>query len=66
METHERRIIFMHTNHQIICNLPFDAYAPGDIGKTKKMLAEEMYCAPEEIEVRIIGIRNGTRGRTVH
>jgi len=56
METHERRIIFMHDNNEIICNLPFDAYAPGDIRKTKIMLAQERYCGPEEIHVRITGI----------
>ena len=56
METHERRIIFIHDNNEIICNLPFDTYMPGDIRKAKTMLAQERYCRPEEIDVRITGI----------
>ncbi|MBA4417232.1 MAG: hypothetical protein C0392_04885 [Syntrophus sp. (in: bacteria)] len=59
METKDRQIIFIHGNDHILCDLPLDAYEPGDIKETKEKLAKELQCKPEEIEVRITGIYDG-------
>jgi len=59
MEMKNRQIIFIHGNNHIICDLPLDAYEPGDIKETKERLAKELRCKPEEIEVRITGIHDG-------
>ena len=58
METQERRIIFMRGNNEILCDLPLDAYETGDIKETREILAKELNCRPEEIEVRITGTRD--------
>ena len=58
METQERRIIFVRGNNEILCDLPLDAYETGDIKETKEILAKELNCGPEEIEVRITGVRD--------
>jgi len=74
-DTRDRRIIFMHAHgsDQILCDLPFESYEPGDIKETKERLAEELNCSPKEIEVRITGLKeqpddkkNGPRLRIVN
>ena len=59
METKDRRIIFMLGDGNVICDLPLDAYEPGDIKETKEKLAKELGCTPDEIEVRITGLHTG-------
>jgi hypothetical protein len=57
-ETEERLISFIRGNGNVLRTLPLDSYEPGDIKDTKEQLAEEFQCKPEEIEVRITGIRD--------
>ena len=59
MDAKDRRIIFMLGEDNVICDLPLDAYEPGDIKETKEKLAAELGCTPEEIEVRITGLHTG-------
>ena len=58
METEERRIIFVRGDNEVLCDLPLNAYETGDIKETKEILAKELNCGPEEIEVRITGVRD--------
>jgi len=62
METKDRRIIFMVGDGNVICDLPLDAYEPGDIKETKERLAIELGCSPDEIEVKITGLHTGRGG----
>ena len=59
METKDRRIFFILGGGDIICDLPLDAYEPGDIKETKERLAMELGCAPDAIEVKITGLHTG-------
>jgi|WetSurMetagenome_2_1015567.scaffolds.fasta_scaffold391959_1 hypothetical protein len=68
IETEERRIIFMLDEDNIICEMPLDNYEPGDIRDTKERLAHEINRAPEEIQIRIKGVKGGkaSKGSALH
>lgn len=63
-ELEDRRIIFMHGNNNVLCELPFSGYEPGDIKETKERLAQELNCSPKEIEVRITGLKEQPEKKT--
>jgi hypothetical protein len=63
MDTEKRKITFTLRNN-IICDLPLDAYEPGDIQETKKILSGELGCRPDEIEITIIGTRDSRMDQT--
>jgi len=68
MKTEERRIIFILDENQVICEVPLEVYEPGDIKETKERLAHEMNRAPEEIQIRITGVKGGkgNKGSSLH
>jgi hypothetical protein len=68
MKTEERRIIFMLDDKNVICEVPLEVYEPGDIKETKERLAQEMHCTPEEIQIKITGVKGGkaNKGSSLH
>lgn len=68
METEERRIIFMLDKDTVICEMSLDNYEPGDITETKERLAQEFGRAPEDIQIRITGVKGGktAKGSALH
>jgi hypothetical protein len=68
MKTEERRIIFMIDENTVLCEVPLEVYEPGDIKETKERLAQEMHCTPEQIQIRITGVKGGkaSKGSSLH
>lgn len=52
----------------VICEVSLDVYEPGDIKETKERLAQEMNCTPQEIQIRIMGVKGGkaSKGSALH
>jgi hypothetical protein len=59
MGSKERQIIFMLDSDNVIHRMPLDTYESGDIRETKEFLAKKLSCSPDEIKVKITGVRNG-------
>ncbi len=62
-DSEKRRIIFT-LKDTVICDLPLDAYEPGDIQETKEILSGERGCSPDDIEITITGSRDSRMDQT--